>query len=359
MRLIQKGALAGLAAASLVTVAGCGSDNGTTQAASNSDSCVKGQIAGSGSTFQQNIEQQWIKDFAAKCSGAQINYQGTGSGAGIEQFAAGTIDFAGSDATMKPDEQAKADARCGSPALHIPVTVGGVAIMYNLKGVDSLNLSAKTLAGIFQGSIKTWNDPQIAADNPGATLPSTPIAAYHRSDGSGTTKVFSGFLETAAGSAWTLGSDKQLNWPGGQGAKGSDGVTAGVKQTDGAITYVELSFAKANNLPTAKVKGAGAEFVELTGQSVSDFLQSSFSIAGQGKDLAGKLEFTGTKGYPISTVSYVIVCAKSKDAAKANLVKAFLGYAVAEGQSSADSLGFAPLPAAIADKAKSTVNSLS
>jgi phosphate transport system substrate-binding protein len=350
--------LASLAGLSLIAVAACGSDNGTKTTATKKTDCAKGQISGAGSTFQQTIEQQWIKDYAAKCAGTQINYQGTGSGAGIQQFGAGTIDFAGSDVTMQPDEQSKADTRCGSKAIHVPVTAGGIAVLYNVKGVTSLNLSAKTLAGIFQGTIKKWNDAAIKAENSGASLPSTPIAAYHRSDGSGTTSVFSGFLDANSGGAWTLGTGKQLNWKGGQAAKGSDGVTAGVKQTDGGITYAELSFAKANSLPTAKVKGAGADFVGLTSDTVATFLASSFTITGQGNDLAGKVDFKGTGGYPISTVSYLIVCDKSKDAAKGQLVKAYLAYAVGDGQSAADPLGYAPLPAAIGDRAKATAKAL-
>ncbi|MDP9240217.1 MAG: phosphate ABC transporter substrate-binding protein PstS [Actinomycetota bacterium] len=351
--------LVGMAGISLIAVAACGSDNGSkTTSSKKKIDCAKGEIAGAGSTFQQNIEQEWIKAYAAKCAGAQINYQGTGSGAGIEQFGAGTIDFAGSDVTMKPEEQTKADGTCGSKAIHVPVTAGGIAIMYNVKDLKDLNLSAKTLAGIFQGTIKKWNDPAIAADNPG-NLPATPIAAYHRSDGSGTTSVFSGFLDANASGDWKLGTGKQLNWTGGQGAKGSDGVTAGVKQTDGAITYVELSFAKANNLSTAKVKGAGSDFVALTGDTVGKFLAASFSITGSGNDLGGKLDFKGADGYPISTVSYVIVCEKNKDAVKGKLIKAYLAYAVGDGQAAADSLGFAALPSAIGNKVKASAKALS
>lgn len=365
MTLTRTGALAGLAAASLLTLSACGSDNNSTKTASGTSSsggasadCATGKLSGAGSTFQQNIEQKWISTYGAKCSGAQINYQGTGSGAGIEGFGAGTIDFAGSDAVMKPDEQAKADARCSGKAVHIPITAGGVAVMYNLSGVKDLNLSAKTLAGIFQGTIKKWNDPAIAADNSGVTLPSTPITAYHRSDGSGTTKVFSGFLKDNA-PTWKLGSDKSLNWTGGQAAKGSDGVTAGVKQTDGGVTYVEVSFAKASNLPTAKVKGAGSDFVAIDASTVSDMLDAGFKQSGSGDDLAGTLDFKVDKGYPISTVSYVIVCQKAKDAAQGKLLQSYLSYAVGDGQQSADSLGFAPLPTSIADKAKTSVKDLS
>lgn len=355
-----RAALVSLTTVGVLALAACGSDNGAkTSTATGKVDCAKGAISGSGSTFQKNIEQQWIKDYGNKCAGAQINYQGTGSGAGIEQFGAGTIDFAGSDVTMKPDEQAKADAQCGGKAIHVPVTAGGIAIMYNVKGIDSLNLSAKTLAGIFQGSIKKWNDAAIVADNAGASLPPTAIAAYHRADGSGTTSVFSNFETANAGGAWKLGVGKQLNWTGGQAAKGSDGVTAGVKQTDGAVTYVELSFAKANSLPTAKVKGAGSDFVSLSGDTVGKFLASSFKITGQGKDLAGKVAFTGADGYPISTVTYVIVCEKAKDAAKGKLLRSYLNYAVGPGQAVAGSLGFARLPAAIGDRVKAAAQALS
>jgi phosphate transport system substrate-binding protein len=359
----RTGALAGLAAASLLALSACGSNNSSSNKASGNSStasadCATGALSGAGSTFQQNIQQEWIKSYGATCSGAQINYQGTGSGSGIESFGNGTIDFAGSDAVMKPDEQTKANSRCGGTAIHIPITAGGVAVMYNLKGVTDLKLSAKTLAGIFLGTIKKWNDPAIAADNAGVKLPATTITPYHRSDGSGTTKVFSGFLKDNA-PTWKLGSDKSVAWPGGQAGKGSDGVTAGVKQTDGGVTYVEVSFAKANNLPTAKIKGAGSDFVAIDGKSVADFLDASFKPSGTGYDLSGKLDFKGTAGYPISTVSYVIVCQKAKNAAKGKLLKSYLSYAVGNGQSSADSLGFAPLPSSIAAKAKASVKSLS
>jgi phosphate transport system substrate-binding protein len=193
----------GVVAIATIGAAACGSNNssggGSVKAGSTSAAdCASGSLSGQGSTFQQNIEKQWTSDFAQKCSGAQISYEGTGSGAGIQQFGSGTVDYAGSDAVLKPDEQAAANKRCAGTAIHIPVTAGGIAIIYNLKGVSSLKLSAPTLAGIFDGSIKTWNDAKIKADNSGATLPSTPIKSFHRADGSGTTSVFTGFLKADA-----------------------------------------------------------------------------------------------------------------------------------------------------------------
>ena len=347
-------------------LAACGSDNNTANTGSgdggstgSAQGCASGSLTGQGSTFQQSIEQQWASEFAGKCSGAQVTYTGVGSSAGIQQFGNGTIDFAGSDATMVDTEQAAADKACGSPAITVPVTAGGVAIIYNIKGVNSLNLSAKTLAGIFSGTIKTWNDAAIKADNGGASLPNEPIKTYHRADGSGTTKVFSAFLDTVAKGTWKLGSDKELNWPSGQGATGSDGVTQGVKNTEGGITYAEVSYAKQNNLPTAKVKGTSGDYAEISGDTVSQAIDSGFTVTGTGNDLAGSLDFTKMQGYPISTVSYVIACSKYKDAAKGSLVKAYLTYALGDGQSKADSLGFAPLPSSLLDKAKSSAGSIS
>lgn len=352
----------GISVVAALGLAACGSDSNGTPATGGSpgapSSCATGSVTGQGSTFQANIEKQWIADFTGQCSGANITYTGTGSSAGIQQFGSGTIDYAGSDATMKPDEQATADKRCGSTALHIPVTAGGVAIIFNVKGVSSLNLSAATLAGIFDGSIKTWDAAEIKADNPGASLPSTEIKTYHRSDGSGTTKVFTGFLDADAPSVWKLGSDKSISWPSGLGANGSSGVVQGVQKTDGGITYAEVSYAKQNNLPTAKVKGAQGDFTDISSSTVSQSIDSGFTVTGTGSDVSGKLDYTKMTGYPISTVSYVIVCSHYSDAAKGALIKAFLTYAVAAGQQQADALGFAPLPATLVSKDQAAISSL-
>ena len=234
-----------LAAAGTMALSACGSDSqgGSTNNAASSSSptsatnCATGDLKGAGSTFQKNIVAQWIKDFGTACSGANIDYQPVGSGAGITQFGANTIDFAGSDSVMKPDEQAAADKRCGSPAIHLPITAGGIAVMYKLGDVKDLQLSPKTLAGIFQGTVTKWDDPAVKADNPNAKLPSTSITAVHRSDSSGTTNVFSKFLSATATSDWKLGEGKELKWPASvQGAKGSDGVTAAVAGAWGGTT---------------------------------------------------------------------------------------------------------------------------
>ena len=329
--------------ATAIAVAGCGSDNGASNTAQNSDSkCSSGALAGGGSTFQLNIQQQWSADYRQQCSDAQINYNPIGSGAGIQQFGAGTLEFAGSDVPMLPDEQQAADKRCGSKAITFPVTAGGIAIIYNLSDVPHLKLSATTLAGIFQGSIKHWNDAAIKSDNPGVSLPSTPVVTYHRADGSGTTAVFSAFEKTAAGKDWTLGSNKELSWPSGQGATGSDGVVQGVKSTDGGITYAEVSYATANNLPTAAVSAKANDYVSLTSDSVSQSIASK-----------------GLTGYPLSTVSYAIVCSHYNDSNTAAAVKDYLGYALDAGQDAAEQLGYAPLPSGIVTKSRTALDSVS
>lgn len=349
-----------VAGAAAVTLAGCGSDNGAStnaQANTNKD-CFDGTLAGGGSTFQLNIEQQWSADFTQQCADAQVNYSGVGSGAGIQQFGAGTVDYAGSDVPMVADEQAAADKRCGGKAVTFPVTAGGVAVIYHLDGVSDLQLSATTLAGIFQGTVKRWDDAAIEKDNPGASLPHTPVVTYHRADGSGTTAVFSAFEKAAAGSAWKLGSDKELNWPGGQGATGSDGVVQGVKSTNGGVTYAEVSYATANNLPTAAIATNGSSFVQLTSDTVSQAIDTGFTPTGKGDDVVGTIDIANLTGYPLSTVSYAIVCKHYTDAATGSRVTSFLAYALGGGQSAAEDLGYAPLPESIAGKARAALDTV-
>lgn len=355
-----------LAAVGTLALSACGSDSqgaSTTTASSGSPTaaanCATGDLKGAGSTFQKNIVAQWIKDFGAACSGANIDYQPVGSGAGITQFGAGTIDFAGSDSTMKQDEQAAADKRCGAPAIHLPITAGGIAIMYKLGDVKDLQLSPKTLAGIFQGTVKKWDDAAVKADNPGVSLPGTSITAVRRSDSSGTTSVFSEFLVATAGADWKLGDGKELKWPANvQGAKGSDGVTQAVAGTDGAITYAEVSYATASGLGVAKVKNGAGEYAALDGASVAKALEGA-SVPDSG-DLKVKYDFANTTAgaYPITALSYEIVCSKGTDPAKLALLKAFLTYAATTGQSSAEGLGFAPLPQNIATKVTTAVAGL-
>lgn len=367
MQLSRTSTLTGLALAGLLTLSACGSDDNTASPngeATGSDSkieCATGDVKAAGSTFQKNIVAQWIKDYTAACTDATVDYQGIGSGAGIKQFGSGTVDFAGSDSTMKDDEQAAADATCGSPAIHLPVTAGGIAIAYNLPGVDALQLSPATIAAIFQGTVTKWDDAKVKADNPDAQLPSTAITAVHREDSSGTTDVLSKYLTATAASDWKLGTGKELKWPAAvQGAAKSDGVTQSVAGTEGGVTYVEVSFVESGGLKAAKVKNGAGEYTELTADTVSTALGGA-TVPDSGNDLKVKYDFaSATAGaYPITAVSYEIVCSKGKDATKQALVKSFLTYAVGAGQDSAEDAGFAPLPDALASKVQAAVTGLS
>ncbi|HWC35342.1 MAG TPA: phosphate ABC transporter substrate-binding protein PstS [Mycobacteriales bacterium] len=357
---------AGIAAVAAIGLAACGSSSsgGTTGGNGNGGNGGGGSstsLSPQGSTFQQTLEQQWATKFHNANPSDQITYTGTGSTAGIAAFTQGTAPFAGSDVTMTSDEQTQANSACGSTALTLPITSGGVAIMYNLPGVSKpLNLSAQTIAGIFMGKIKNWSDPAIKAENAGVTLPNTPISVYYRADGSGTTNVLSGFLDAAAKSVWTLGVNKQFtNWPTGSGATGSSGVAQGVKSTQGGITYAEITFAKQDNLQTANVKGFGSSYVPLTNASVAQSIATGFSVTGTGHDLAGALAYDKMKGYPISTVSYVLVCSKYKNAGEGTLVKNYLAYAAGAGQAEGPALGFAPLPKGLDAKVKASIATIS
>ncbi|HVS67174.1 MAG TPA: phosphate ABC transporter substrate-binding protein PstS [Mycobacteriales bacterium] len=346
---------AGLAAVAAIGLAACGSSSSGGNGGNSGSST---SLSPQGSTFQQALEQQWASDYHAAHPSAQITYTGTGSSAGIEQFTAGKVAFAGSDVTMTADEKSQADAACGSPSLTLPITAGGVAIIYNLP-INNLKLDATTLAGIFMGKITKWNDPAIAKDNPGVKLPTTAISTFHRADGSGTTGVLSGFLDATAKSVWTLGSDKELTWPSGQGAQGSSGVTQGVKNTPGGITYAEVTYAQQAKLPTARVKGATGTFQPISAATVSKSIATGFALTGTEPDLAGALSFTKMTGYPISTVSYVLVCSKYADAGEGQLVKDYLTYAAGPGQATGPGLGFAQLPKALANKVLASIGTIS
>jgi phosphate ABC transporter phosphate-binding protein len=350
---------AGIAAIAALGLAACGSSGSSGGGGGNSGSSTS--ISPQGSTFQQTLQQQWATNYHKANPSAQVTYTGTGSSAGIQVFTEGNTAFAGSDVVMTPQQQTQANSACGSTAITIPITSGGVAIMYNVPGVTTqLNISDATLAGIFAGQIKTWNDAKIAAENPGVKLPSTPISVYYRADGSGTTNVLTGFMTATEPSIWTLGVNKQFsNWPTGQGATGSSGVAQGVKNTPGGITYAEITYASQNQLQTAKIKGATGGFVAISAATVAKSINSGFTITGTGNDLAGALSFTKMTGYPISTVSYVLVCSKYKNAGVGTLVKSYLTYAAGDGQSVAPSLGYAPLPAALDAKVKTSVASIS
>jgi phosphate transport system substrate-binding protein len=362
------GFAATLAAGASLALAGCGTDNNSgsstdagSSAGTSKISCASGSLAAQGSTAQKNAMDEWIKAYQQACSGAQIDYQGTGSGAGQQAFISGTADFAGSDSALKPEDQPKADAHCKTgKAIHLPMVVGPIAVAYNLQGVKDLQLKPDTIAGIFAGKITKWDDAAIKADNPNASLPSTPILAVHRADSSGTTDNFTKYLSKSAPSTWTFENAKEWKAPGGQAEKGSDGVSAAITKTPGAIGYVEWSFAQVNNLSVAKVQNGAGEFAELTGEAAGKTIASA-EQAGTGNDLKLKIDYT-TKApgaYPIVLVTYEIACEKGTPSDKLGLVKSFLTYTSStDGQAAVTKLGYAPLPEEVRSKVAQAVNSL-
>jgi phosphate transport system substrate-binding protein len=363
VKLQRSGYIAGIALTATLALAACGSDNTEPSGGDNSAAaanCSSGSLTAQGSTAQKNAMDEWIKKYNAKCADSKIDYQGTGSGAGIQAFISGTADFAGSDSALKDDEQKQADAKCATGvALNLPMVIGPIAVVYNLDGVDNLQLDAPTLAKIFAGKISKWDAPEIAALNSGVKLPSTAIQAVHRSDESGTTDNFTKYLSKTAEADWTFGNAKAWKAPGGTGAAKSDGVASQVKGTPGTISYVELSFAENSDLKKAKIKNGAGEFTELTGESAGKTIEGA-KITGTGNDLKMSIDYaTSTAGaYPIVLVTYEIAC--EKGSAKAADIKAFLNYTSSTaGQTALSELGYAPLPASIQSKVAASVAAIS
>jgi phosphate transport system substrate-binding protein len=373
----RAGLIAGLAVGALALTA-CGSDkaadsstanaggssSSTSADSSSAAACATGSLKSEGSTAQKNAMDQWIKDFQSQCSGATITYNGTGSGAGVSNFIAKQDDFAGSDSALDPkkDEVAKATAACGSPALDLPMVTGPIAAAYKVNGVKDLTLTPQVLTKIFLGKITTWNDPAIKAINSSANLPSTKITVFYRSDSSGTTQNFEKYLAANDPTDFTSTPDKDSSKAGfaGQGKTGSQGVQQAITSTDGAIGYVEWSFAVSGNLDTAKIDNGGGA-VELTADSAGAAVSAATVASNGGQDLTLKLDYaTKTAGaYPLILVTYEIVCSKYSDPRIAGLVKSFLGYTAGAGQDSLKDLGYAPLPDTIRTKVQSAVASIS
>ncbi|WP_165977741.1 phosphate ABC transporter substrate-binding protein PstS [Nonomuraea diastatica] len=296
-------------------------------------------ISGSGSTAQKGAMDAWRAEFRRMHPDLRVDYRANGSGAGIRDFIAGTTAFAGSDVAMRPCEQARADRRCGSRALHVPMVVGPIALAYNLPSMPDLKLSPTTLSGIFSGRITRWNAPEIAADNRGIRLPSTTIRPFHRSDDSGTTHNFTAYLKAAG--RWPHQPSRK--WPGsGQGVAGSEGVADAVQHTTGSIGYVEHGFTGDAGLRTAKVRNASGRFVALSPESATEALRGA-RIADGRNGLVVEFDYRakGKGAYPIVLVTYEITCSENTGPA----VRAFLRYTAGDaGQSSLSLYGYAPLP---------------
>lgn len=300
-------------------------------------------LTGAGSTFAAPIYTKWAEMYKAK-TGLEINYQSVGSGAGIKQLSEETVDFGGSDGPMTDQQIAAAK---GGPVLHFPTVLGGVSITYNLPEVKQpLKLTGAVIADIYLGKITKWNDAPIKALNPGVALPNQDIVVTHRSEGSGTTYIFTDYLSSVS-PEWAKGPGKAqiINWPVGLGGKGSEGVTGLVKQTPGGIGYVELSYAKQNKLPSALIRNAAGEWVAPTLESVT--LAAAGAVAKLPANTDYRISIVNPPGkgaYPISSFTWMLVYEHPKNAEKGKKLIDFLRWAYTDGESVAGSLNYAPLP---------------
>ena len=337
-------ALALLAACGDSSKSGSATPNGAAPATASTSSGA--DLTGAGATFPNPLYSKWFSEYATK-TGVKINYQPIGSGGGIRQLSEQTVDFGATDAPMTNEELAKAK---GGAVLHVPTAMGAVVITYNLAGLTQpLRLTGDVLASIFQGQITKWNDARIAALNAGVTLPAADILVVHRSDGSGTTFVFSDYLASVS-PAWATkpGKGKELQWPVGLGAKGNDGVAGQVKQTPGAIGYVELAYATQNKLATAVLKNANGEFVAPSIASVTAAAAGAVAKLPANTDYRVSIvNAPGAGVYPISSLTWIIMYEKQPDAVKGKKLVDFLRWALNDGQGMEQALDYAPLPDAM------------
>jgi phosphate transport system substrate-binding protein len=298
-------------------------------------------INGAGATFPYPIYSKWFDEYAKVDPSVRFNYQSIGSGGGQKQILAQTVDFGASDGPMSDDNLAKAPGKL----LHIPTVAGADVVAYNLSGKPALKLDADTIAGIFLGQIKKWNDPKITALNPGVTLPDQEIVVVHRSDGSGTTYIWTDYLSKISPEWKTkVGTNTSVNWPTGIGGKGNEGVAGQVRQTPGALGYVELIYAVQNKMPYAEIKNAAGEFVKPTLESVT----AALATAEIPDDFRFSMTNAPGKGaYPIAGATWLLVYQQQKDAAKGKKLVEFLKWSLTDGEKMAKDLQYAPLPESV------------
>jgi len=308
-------------------------------------------LNGAGATFPNPIYQKWFSEYHNAHQDVQINYQSIGSGGGIQQLTSGTVDFGASDGPMTDEQLSKVSGK----VFHIPTVLGAVVPMYNINGVTGeLKFTGEVLADIYLGNIKKWNDPKLAKDNPGVKFPDEEIVVVHRSDGSGTTYIFTDYLSKVS-SAWKdkVGKGTSVNWPAGLGGKGNEGVSGMVKQTEGSLGYVELIYAVSNKMSYGTVQNAAGTFVKASLESVT-------AAAASMKDMPEDFRVSitnapGKDAYPISSFTWLLVPAEWTDAGKEKAFVDFLTWMVDKGQSMTSALQYAPLPKNVAAKVKARI----
>ena len=354
---LRSSATAAAALTIALSLTACGAANENNSDGGGSDSKLSGTLNGAGSSAQEAAVAAWKKEFQTSNPDVTVNYDPVGSGGGREQFLAGGVAFAGSDSYLTDEELATAKTTCKGDIVEIPTYVSPIAVIYNLEGVDKLNLSPKTVGSIFEGKVTTWNDPAITADNPDAALPDSAITAVHRSDDSGTTENFTDYLDQAGEGSWTGGKAKAWPIKDGEAAEGTSGVVAAVSGGQGTIGYADES--QAGDLGKASVK-VGDSFTDPTAEAAAKIVDSATPVDGRGDtDIAVDIDRKSSEAgvYPIVLASYQMACQKYDDAAQADLVKAWLSYVISEdGQAAAaKSAGSAPLSSDFSSKAQAAI----
>jgi len=312
-------------------------------------------LQGAGATFPYPLYLKWLHEYSKDHPNVRLDYQSIGSGGGIKQIQAQTVDFGASDAPMTDDDLKAAPA----PIIHIPTVLGAVVLTYNLpEAAKPLRFSPDVLADIFLGKITKWNDARIAADNPDANLPAKDVTVVHRADGSGTSFVFTDYLAKVS-AEWKskVGADKSPKWPVGQGGKGNEGVTGQIKQQPNTIGYVELAYAVQNKLPVALIKNKAGNFIEPTIEAVT--ASAAGALANTPDDLRVSItDADGATAYPIASYTYILVYQEQKDAAKGKALVDFLWWGIHDGEKFAKDLQYAPLPDEIVKRAEAKINSV-
>jgi len=308
-------------------------------------------ITGAGATFPFPIYSKWFSDYNKAHPQIQINYQSIGSGGGIKQITERTVDFGASDAPLSDEQMQKAQG-----IQHIPTVMGAVVVVWNLPAVPELRLTPEALAGIYLGRITKWDDEALKKENPKAKLPDTAITVVHRSDGSGTTNIFTDYLSKIS-PEWKAGPGKgtSVNWPVGLGGKGNEGVTGVVKQTEGAIGYVELAYANQNKLPTAELRNREGQWVKATLAATS---AAAAKVEIPDDYRVSITDQPGATAYPIAAFTYLLIYKDQKDPAKGDALLKFAWWALHDGQKSASALDYAPLPQPVVPKVEKTLKSM-
>lgn len=312
-------------------------------------------LNGAGATFPNPIYQKWFTEYSASHKGVQLNYQSLGSGAGIRQVIAGTVDFGASDGPMSNEQL----GQCPEKVLHIPTVLGAVVPAYNIPGVQKeLKFTPELLAGIFLGKINNWADPAIAQVNPGVKFPNMPIVVAHRSDGSGTTYVFTDYLSKVS-PEWnsSVGKGTSVKWPVGLGGKGNEGVAGTIRQIDGSIGYVELIYAVQNNITYGTVRNKSGNFVRASLETTT--AAAAAAAANMPEDYRVSItDAAGKTAYPICSFTWLLIPQQSRDAAKGKVLHDFLVWMLKDGQSQTKDLTYAPLPKQVAKKLMATINTI-